>query len=211
MHRNAPLKRTRSPRPRVRTRGVLGVVFTLVRDYYRQRAPRHGNSSRPAWSSSRQSFVFRDSRPQATTHYLQPMSAVSTTIPGLAHNWMGNVTLMHSVAAAPTCIEDLQRCVSAAVPPVRIVGSGHSFTPLCSCDGSGTLISMRNLRRVWDFCTTDGSCSIKCEGGASRNNAMLKIVHRSRTRIMITAVMPCLIVYNLIGLQVQPSPMLFSL
>lgn len=84
-------------------------------------------------------------------------------------NWMGNVVLLerHLSVAAPSTIEQLQQTVRAALPPLRVLGSGHSFTPLCHCDGGGTLVSLRNLRRVWDLRPgSDGAASVVCEGGS---------------------------------------------
>jgi hypothetical protein len=83
-------------------------------------------------------------------------------------NWMGNVVLRQATVAAPSTITELQQVVRAALPPLRVMGSGHSFTPLCHCDGGGTLVSLRNLRRVWDVRPgSDGAASVVCEGGAS--------------------------------------------
>jgi FAD/FMN-containing dehydrogenase len=80
---------------------------------------------------------------------------------------MGNVHLRQAVAVAPYSIEELQQHVSSASPPLRVIGSGHSFTPLCFCEEVGTLVSMRNLRRVWDLRVSGDSSSIVCEGGTS--------------------------------------------
>jgi xylitol oxidase len=83
-------------------------------------------------------------------------------------NWMGNVVLQQDSVAAPSTIAQLQQTVRAALPPLRVIGSGHSFTPLCHCDGGGTLVSLRNLRRVRDLRPgSDGAASVVCEGGSS--------------------------------------------
>ena len=80
-------------------------------------------------------------------------------------NWMGNVVLTQAKVVSPSSIEELQECVRAAAPPVRVLGSGHSFTPLCVCDEVGTRVSLHGLRRVWDLRSANGSASILCEGG----------------------------------------------
>jgi xylitol oxidase len=80
-------------------------------------------------------------------------------------NWMGNVTFTRAAALAPSSIEELQHCVAAAVPPLRVLGAGHSFTPLCDCDQDGTSLSLSNMRRVWDLRTNEESSSVSCEGG----------------------------------------------
>lgn len=84
---------------------------------------------------------------------------------GTSTNWMRNVVLTQADVTAPSSIEELQRCVSTASPPVRVLGSGHSFTPLCDCDGAGTRVSLHGMRRVWGLRATDDSASIFCEGG----------------------------------------------
>ena len=103
------------------------------------------------------------------------MEPMSSALPGHSEppqpmaNWMGNVVLGHASVAAPSTIAQLQQTVRAALPPLRVLGSGHSFTPLCHCDGGGTLVSLRNLRRVWDLrpgTGSDGAASVVCEGGS---------------------------------------------
>jgi FAD/FMN-containing dehydrogenase len=64
-------------------------------------------------------------------------------------NWSGLVTCHPATIAAPadeTDVAMLVRRSSAAGKRVRIVGSGHSFTPICATDD--TLISLDNLAGV---------------------------------------------------------------
>ena len=103
--------------------------------------------------------------------HTRPMSLVPATVQHsmgrMLTNWMGNVHLKQAVAVSPRSIEELQQCVASASAPLRVMGSGHSFTPLCLCEEVGTLVDMHNLRRVWDLRVGDGCSSISCEGGTS--------------------------------------------
>ena len=54
------------------------------------------------------------------------------------HNWAGSVRCEPARYAEPASEAELQRVVRDAARdrlPVRVVGSGHSFTPLCATDG----------------------------------------------------------------------------
>ncbi|MCE3288545.1 MAG: FAD-linked oxidoreductase [Caulobacter sp.] len=57
-------------------------------------------------------------------------------------NWSGSVTAIPARTAAPATIDELRALVRDAAT-VRVVGAGHSFTPLCSTDG--LLISLAQL------------------------------------------------------------------
>lgn len=107
----------------------------------------------------------------ACLHHTRPMSLVPTAVQHsmgpMLTNWMGNVHLKQAVAVSPRSIEELQQCVASASAPLRVMGSGHSFTPLCVCGEVGTLVDMHNLRCVWDLRVGDGCSSISCEGGTS--------------------------------------------
>ena len=50
-------------------------------------------------------------------------------------NWSGGVKCRPSVVVAPENEIDLAGAVRGAEGPVRAPGNGHSFTPLCACDG----------------------------------------------------------------------------
>jgi FAD-linked oxidoreductase len=58
-------------------------------------------------------------------------------------NWSGFVTANPASRSAPVSIEDLQGVVRSATGPVRVVGAGHSFTPLVPTDG--TIVSLDRL------------------------------------------------------------------
>ena len=107
----------------------------------------------------------------ACLHHTRPMSrvpaAVQHSMGPMLTNWMGNVHLKQAVTVSPRSIEELQQCVASASAPLRVMGSGHSFTPLCVCEEVGTLVDMHNLRCVWDLRVGDGCSSISCEGGTS--------------------------------------------
>ncbi|MDZ4092759.1 MAG: FAD-binding protein, partial [Arthrobacter sp.] len=49
-------------------------------------------------------------------------------------NWSGSVSAQPAQFAQPRTLEDLQALVRGA-GKVRVVGAGHSFTPLCETDG----------------------------------------------------------------------------
>lgn len=55
-------------------------------------------------------------------------------------NWSGWVTASPEALETPESEQALARAVAAATGPVRVAGSGHSFTRLCQTDG--TLISL---------------------------------------------------------------------
>lgn len=51
-------------------------------------------------------------------------------------NWSGSVTANPASIIAPTDIESLSAAILQATGPIRISGSGHSFTPLVATQGS---------------------------------------------------------------------------
>ena len=65
-------------------------------------------------------------------------------------NWAGNVEFAAATVSTPTSISDLQAVVKNAPGLVRVVGRGHSFSPVCECEG-GTLLSLSSLNRVVSF------------------------------------------------------------
>ena len=105
---------------------------------------------------------------------LQPSDAawVQRGTPGyeklLEKNWVGNVEFGSAKAIVPASLEELRTAVRCAQAPVRVVGRGHSFTPVAECKG-GTLLSLARLNRVIDFQapTADRLGSITIEGGVT--------------------------------------------
>ena len=99
-------------------------------------------------------------------------AAVQRGTPGyealLEKNWVGNVQFNSAAAIVPASLEELRTAVRAARAPVRVVGRGHSFTPVAECKG-GTLLSLARLNRVLDFRepTADRLGSITIEGGVT--------------------------------------------
>jgi xylitol oxidase len=67
----------------------------------------------------------------------------------LERNWNGNVEF-NGTPIVPESIEELCRVVRDSPPPIRVVGRGHSFTPLAECSG-GILLSLACLNNVLDF------------------------------------------------------------
>jgi len=62
-------------------------------------------------------------------------------------NWSGSVTCTPQIMASPRSEEALAATVARAARAertVRVVGTGHSFTPLCATDG--LLLSLDNLQ-----------------------------------------------------------------
>ena len=51
-------------------------------------------------------------------------------------NWSGNQTARPSLIAEPADLEALKTLVKTARTPVRVVGAGHSFTPVAATDGT---------------------------------------------------------------------------
>ena len=86
----------------------------------------------------------------------------------LEKNWVGNVEFGSAAAIVPATLEELRTAVRGARAPVRVVGRGHSFTPVAECAG-GTLLSLARLNRVLDFRepTAGNLGSITIEGGVT--------------------------------------------
>ncbi len=81
---------------------------------------------------------------------------------GPSKNWGGNISFPQSVYVEPSTIEELQAAVKAAVK-VRVVGSSHSFSPLCQTND--TLISLTRLRRL--AAVDRSAMTVTVEGGAT--------------------------------------------
>ena len=86
----------------------------------------------------------------------------------LEKNWVGNVQFNSAETVVPSSLDELRAAVRGARAPVRVVGRGHSFTPVAACAG-GTLLSLARLNRVLDFRepTADNLGSITIEGGVT--------------------------------------------
>jgi FAD/FMN-containing dehydrogenase len=61
-------------------------------------------------------------------------------------NWSGGVTYAPACIVSPSTEAELVTILAAGHGPVRAVGSGHSFTPLCATDGAP--ISLEGLTGV---------------------------------------------------------------
>ena len=120
---------------------------------------------------------------------LQPSDAawVQRGTPGyekmLQKNWVGNVEFGSAAAIVPASLEELRAAVRGARAPVRVVGRGHSFTPVAACAG-GTLLSLARLNRVLDFRepTADNLGSITIEGGVTYTEAIQHLGKRGARR-----------------------------
>src|SRR4051812_13707545 len=65
------------------------------------------------------------------------------------YNWSCGISCKPRSVVAPKDAVDLAAALRTAVAPVRVPGTGHSFTPVCASDG--TLIDLSafsGLRRV---------------------------------------------------------------
>ena len=74
---------------------------------------------------------------------------------GKWHNWSCGVSCKPKASVAPKDEMELAAAIRTAVAPVRVPGTGHSFTPVCASDG--TLIDLSafsGLRRVDAFAPT---------------------------------------------------------
>jgi FAD-linked oxidoreductase len=65
---------------------------------------------------------------------------------GVWSNWSGKVTATPKAIVAPRDEDELRRAVRDAEGPVRVPGTGHSFTPIAATDG--TLIDMSAISGV---------------------------------------------------------------
>ena len=61
-------------------------------------------------------------------------------------NWSGLVRAAPQSITAPTNEPELVEAVRAGIAPVRVAGSGHSFTPLC--ETSGSLLSLESHQGI---------------------------------------------------------------
>lgn len=85
----------------------------------------------------------------------------------LEQNWCGNVRF-NGTPVVPDSLADIREIVRRGSAPIRVIGRGHSFTPLAECEG-GTLISLERLNQVLAFVPPSGTegrlGSITVEGG----------------------------------------------
>mmetsp|Transcript_116802 Transcript_116802/g.342001 ORF Transcript_116802/g.342001 Transcript_116802/m.342001 type:complete len:493 (+) Transcript_116802:43-1521(+) len=85
----------------------------------------------------------------------------------LQRNWCGNVFFFGN-PVVPGSLAELQVVVRNGTAPIRVVGRGHSFSPVAECAG-GTLISLTRLNRILSFQPPTPDCigSITIEGGTT--------------------------------------------
>ena len=102
------------------------------------------------WTRARRAlpFVMR------TSHRASHAAAVSRGVRGyeqtLERNWSDNVHFGAAQVQVPRSLAELQASVKDAAAPCRVVGRGHSFSPVAEC-GGGTLLSLHHLNQVLDF------------------------------------------------------------
>jgi xylitol oxidase len=96
---------------------------------------------------------------------------VSRGCPGyernLECNWNGNVSFGGN-AVMPKTIAELCEVVKTCPAPVRVVGRGHSFSPVAECAG-GTLLSLSRLDGITAFTPPENGRlgSITMQGGTT--------------------------------------------
>ena len=99
-------------------------------------------------------------------------AAVSRGVRGyeetLKHNWSDNISFGAAQVQVPRSLAELRANVKDAATPCRVVGRGHSFSPVAECAG-GTLLSLHNLNQILDFKAppAGGLGSITVQGGTT--------------------------------------------
>mmetsp|Transcript_13532 Transcript_13532/g.26655 ORF Transcript_13532/g.26655 Transcript_13532/m.26655 type:complete len:480 (-) Transcript_13532:5-1444(-) len=103
-------------------------------------------------------------------------STSSGPAPGARTNWCQNVDFKHKRFVTPEDLTELQATVAAA-PQVRVLGSGHSFSAVCSSEH--TLLSMAYMRKVLevDF-VSDNETVVFMEGGATLGDVVRHLAPR---------------------------------
>lgn len=81
-------------------------------------------------------------------------------------NWSGHVSAVPQAHVRPMDPDDLSRAISTAPGRIRMVGTGHSFTPLAATEG--TLISLDQMEGTVLSCDT-GAAMARLQAGASLN------------------------------------------
>jgi xylitol oxidase len=100
-------------------------------------------------------------------------------------NWTGSVQWNAGSVAVPASLSELQTAVRTGAAPIRVVGRGHSFTPIVECAG-GTLISLSSMKRVLNFqppvIAADGTMlaegRLRVEGGTTMEEAIEYLKHQ---------------------------------
>ena len=97
----------------------------------------------------------------------------------LKTNWNGNITFDTTVQF-PSSIEDLQNMVREA-NQVRVVGRGHSFTPLAK--SSDTILCLKKLNRILDYQppSRQSNGCITIEGGTTYTE-VIQFLNRQTVR-----------------------------
>ena len=108
----------------------------------------------------------------ASKHSSSVVDAASRGVRGyeeiLEHNWARNVHFGAMSVQVPESVAELKAVVKDAASPCRVVGRGHSFSPMAEC-ADGTLLSLARLNGVLNFQapTKHSIGSITVEGGAT--------------------------------------------
>jgi len=99
---------------------------------------------------------------------LVPVVEQPLSVPRSKRNWGGQVLFGQVKNSTPQTLHDLQEVVRATVGPLRVVGRGHSFSPICQVEG-GTLVSLARFSRILSYCSPKAgqAGSVTFEGGAT--------------------------------------------
>ena len=163
-----------SPNIARRSRGMRSFrqppLHTALRNSMRVSANRRCTllSGELGWTRARRAlpFVMR------TSHRTSHAASVSRGVRGyeqtLERNWSDNVRFGAAQVQVPRSLAELQVSVKDAAVPCRVVGRGHSFSPVAEC-GGGTLLSLHRLNQILDFeaPAAGGLGSITIQGGTT--------------------------------------------
>ena len=83
-------------------------------------------------------------------------------------NWSGTATCSPETFVSPATQAELQQTIAASTGQLRVRGTGHSFTNLCTTND--TLISLENMQGdVLENTSTDKESILRLQAGASLN------------------------------------------
>lgn len=87
-------------------------------------------------------------------------------------NWSGSVTAQPRILAQPQKLDDLCATIKSAPGPIRIAGTGHSFTPLVQ--SQGTILSLDNFNGIVSHDANKLQARI---GAGTKIGALTKLLH----------------------------------
>jgi alditol oxidase len=118
-------------------------------------------------NNTRNSLIFQMKR------ILGRLQRSFATAPGVAQNWCENVDFAHTKFITPHTVSEIQTAVKNA-RKVRVLGSGHSFSKVCSSEE--TLISLAYMRNVLSLDVE--KMTVTVEGGATLGDVVKYLAPR---------------------------------